>query len=75
MFFFDELYSFMILLIKRVIKWIVIIIEMIEKEMWVNICFKIENIIKNFKKEEFFNYIILKRKLGIEFIIRFIYFF
>lgn len=52
MFFFDELYSFMILFINKnkVKKWIVIIIEMIEKDIWVNICFKVEKIIKIMKK-------------------------
>ena len=69
----DESYSFTISSTKKVIKWIVITIETIEKEMWVNICSKVENIIKNLKKEESLNYIILKWKSGIEFIIRSIY--
>ena len=30
----------------KVIKWIVMTIEMTEKDIWVNICSKVENIIK-----------------------------
>lgn len=57
----------MILWINKIIKWIVIIIEIIEKEIWVNICFKVVNIIKRGFIREF--------KLRIEYIIGFIVFF
>lgn len=46
----DESYGFMISLPNKVIKWIIITIETIEKEIWVNICSKVENIIKMKKK-------------------------
>lgn len=43
----------MVLLINKVINWIVMIIEMIEKDIWVNICLKVENIIKKKKLKGF----------------------
>ncbi len=50
MFFLDELDNFMIFLINnKVIKWIEIKIDMIENDIWVNICFKFVNIIYNEK--------------------------
>ena len=41
----DELESVLILSTKKVLKWIVTTIETIEKERWVNICSKLENLI------------------------------
>ena len=46
----DESYSPRISSTDKVIKEIVITIETIEKDIWVNICSKVENIIKILKK-------------------------
>ena len=48
----DESYSPMISSTNKVINWIVIPIETTEKDIWVNICSQVENIIKKKKNEK-----------------------